>query len=226
MYPTLFLVDVDNTLVDNDAIRGDLSDHLIRACGAEREARYWTILEELRAELGYVDYLGALQRFRLAYPHDVHLLEISAYLAGYPFADRLYPQSLAVIDRLSTLGQVVLLTDGDIVFQPQKVRRSGLWSAVGGEVLVYVHKEQELDDVERRYPAEHYVVIDDKLRILTAIKAAWGDRVTTVFPRQGQYANDPAILRSCPPADVEVSRIGDLLAMPAETLLPVELEVR
>mgnify|MGYP000619084254 CR=1 FL=1 len=215
---TVFLLDVDNTLLDNDRVTEDLRRHLLERFGEEREERYWELFEQLRAELGYADYLGALQRFRLAYPHDVHLLEVSSYLVDYPFANRLYPASLDVLERLRGLGRTVILTDGDVVFQPRKIERSGLLAAVGGHVLVYVQKERELDDVERRYPAARYVLVDDKLRILAAVKDAWGERVTTVFARQGHYATDPAIVAAHPPADVSVERIGDLLELDLESL--------
>jgi FMN phosphatase YigB (HAD superfamily) len=207
----VFFLDVDNTLLDNDQVERDLRRHLNDAFGADRASRYWDIFEELRAELGYADYLGALQRYRVENLGDPHLLGISLYLVDYPFADRLYPGSLDVVARLKTWGPTVLLTDGDVVFQPRKVERSGLWDAVDGDVLIYIHKEQMLDDVAQRYPARHYVMVDDKLRILAAMKAIWGDRLTTVFPRQGHYALDPKALATYPPADVTVERIGDLL---------------
>ncbi len=213
------LLDVDNTLVDNDRIEADLRQHLTSAFGAERQARYWQIFESLRAELGYADYLGALQRYRLENPRDPHILATSLFLVDYPFADRLYPGSLAVVARLKAWGPTVLLTDGDVVFQPRKVERSGLWEAVAGNVLIYVHKERMLDDVAQRYPASHYVMVDDKLRILAAMKAIWGDRLTTVFPRQGHYALDPAALATYPAADVVVERIGDLLDLDPTALL-------
>jgi FMN phosphatase YigB (HAD superfamily) len=211
MRDLVYLVDVDNTLLDNDAVIDDLRKHLRDAFGAECEQRYWEIFEELRRELGYADYLGALQRYRIEHPRELHLLRISLYLLHYPFATRVYPRAFDVIRRLSESGTVAILTDGDVVFQPQKVERSGLWQAVDGEVLIYIHKEQMLDDVERRHPARRYVMIDDKLRILTAIKAVWGDRVTTVFVRQGHYAHDPSQVDPYPPADVTVDTIGDLL---------------
>jgi FMN phosphatase YigB (HAD superfamily) len=210
-YPVVFLVDVDNTLLDNDRVIADLMRHLEHEVGHERQQRYWAIFEELRSELGYADYLGALQRYRIEYPRDPHLLTVSSFLVNYPFANRLYPNSLDVINLLKGWGPPVILSDGDVVFQPRKVERAGLFDAVDKNVLIYVHKEQELDDVERRYPADHYVLIDDKLRILTAVKQSWGARVTTVFPRQGHYAHDPQIIASCPPADLSVERIGDLL---------------
>jgi FMN phosphatase YigB (HAD superfamily) len=208
----VFLFDVDNTLLDNDHVIEDLRRYLKREIGAEREQCYWAIFERLRAELGYADYLGALQQYRTEYPHDPNLLMISRFLVNYPFANRLFPNSLDAIERCKQWGPVVILSDGDVVFQPRKVERSGLFEAVDGNVLIYVHKEKELADVEQRYPARRYVMVDDKLTILTALKKAWGTRVTTVFPRQGHYANDPKILASYPPADLSLERIGDLLA--------------
>jgi FMN phosphatase YigB (HAD superfamily) len=209
--PTVFLVDVDNTLLDNDGLQDDLKRHLEREFGAASRDRYWTILEQLFADLGYRDYLGALQRYRVEHPEDILLLTMSSYLVDYPFADRLYPGALGVLERLRGWGQTVILSDGDVVFQPRKVERSGIFAAVDGHVLIYIHKEEELDDVERRYPAAHYVLIDDKPRILTAVKTVWGDRVTTVLPRQGQYAH-AADAASYPAADLTIERISDLLA--------------
>jgi FMN phosphatase YigB (HAD superfamily) len=206
--PMVFLVDVDNTLLDNDRIQADLKRHLEREFGAKTRDRYWAILEALFVELGYRDYLGALQRYRAEHPQDVHLISMSSYLVDYPFANRLYPGALDVLERLRTWGATVILSDGDVVFQPRKVQRAGIWEAVDGHVLIYIHKEEMLDDVERRYPAQHYVLVDDKPRILAAVKDAWGDRVTTIFPRQGQYARDAKAYR---PADLTVERIGDLL---------------
>ena len=217
--PVVFLLDVDNTLLDNDRVIADLMRHLEREVGREREQRYWAIFEELRGELGYADYLGALQRYRLEYPRDSHLLTVSSFLVNYPFANRLFPNSLDVIDRFKEWGPAVILTDGDVVFQPRKVERAGLLEAVEHNVLIYVHKEQELDDVELRYPADHYVLVDDKLRILSAVKKIWGKRVTTVFPRQGHYALDPDVVAKYPRADVSVDRIGFLLDYDLHTLL-------
>ena len=207
---TVFLLDVDNTLLDNDRVTADLNRYLAREVGTERQARYFAIFEQLRTELGYADYLGALQRYRIEYPRDPHLLAVSSFLIEYPFANRLYPGSLDVLDHLAALGRTVILTDGDVVFQPRKVQRAGLFDAVEGNVLIYIHKERELDDVERRHPAEHYVLVDDKLRILTAVKRQWGARLTTVFPRQGHYAHAPDVA-GYPPADVTIERIGDLV---------------
>src|SRR5499427_7786543 len=194
--PIVFLVDVDNTLLDNDRIQDDLKRHLTREFGAACRDRYWTILEDLMTELGYRDYLGALQRYRVEHPHEAHLMAMSSYLVDYPFANRLYPGSLDVLERLRNWGRTILLTDGDVVFQPRKVERSGLSEAVNSHVLIYIHKELALDDVEARYPALHYVLVDDKPRILAAVKEAWGTRVTTVLPRQGQYAHDANALAS------------------------------
>ena len=207
----VFLFDVDNTLLDNDRIIADLNLYLKREVGPKRARSYWTIFEKLRAQLGYADYLGALQQARRDHPHDVGLLAVSRFLIDYPFAKRLYPKSLDVIKHFRHSAQVVLLSDGDVVFQPRKVDRSGLHKAVDGHVLIYVHKENDLADVEARYRAAHYVVVDDKLAILAAIKKVWGSRVTTVFVRQGHYAMDRQILARYPDADMSVRRIGDLL---------------
>jgi len=211
-HDTVFLVDVDNTLLDNDRVIDDLKKHLIDAFGLEREQRYWTIFEQLRTELGYADDLGALQRYRIEQPRDPQAIGVSLFLLHYPFADRVYPRALDVIKHLQRRGPVVILSDGDVVFQPRKIERSGLWEAVGGEVLVYIHKEEMLDDVERRYPAKRYVMVDDKVRILAAMKETWKDRLTTVFVRQGHYATDTALVAQYPAADDSVDRIGDLLS--------------
>jgi len=215
---TVFLVDVDNTLLDNDRIQADLQRHLEKEFGVDCRDQYWTILEQLFVELGYRDYLGALQRYRVAHPRDIHLLTMSSYLVDYPFANRLYPGALDVLERLRVWGDTVILSDGDVVFQPRKVERSGIFEAVDGRVLIYIHKEHDLDDVERRYPADHYVLIDDKPRILAAVKSVWGDRVTTVLPRQGQFAHAPDA--SSYPADLTVERISDLLTVDLSVLHP------
>jgi FMN phosphatase YigB (HAD superfamily) len=206
----VFLLDCDNTLLDNDRVQDDLRAHLASEFGPESRDRYWEIFEALRGELGYADYLGALQRYRLGAMTDPRLLQMSSFLVDYPFADRLYPGALAVIEHLRRWGPTVILSDGDVVFQPRKVQRSGLWGAVEGRVLIYIHKEQMLADLEQRYPARHYLMVDDKLRILAAMKKALGNRLTTVFPRQGHYAVDPHILSAYPPADLAIERIGDL----------------
>jgi FMN phosphatase YigB (HAD superfamily) len=210
-HPTVFLVDVDNTLLDNDAIQQDLKDHIEGVYGRAARDRYWRILDDLFTELGYRDYLGALQRYRDEHPSEVELLSMSSFLLDYPFADRLYPHALEVLERLAGLGPAVILSDGDVVFQPRKVERAGIADAADGRVLIYLHKEEQLDDIERRYPAEHYVLVDDKLRILTAVKKAWGKRVTTVFVRQGSYAHDRTETSASPAADVTMERIADLL---------------
>jgi len=216
--PIVFLIDVDNTLLDNDRIQTDLKRHLEREFGPASRDRYWAILEQLFTELGYRDYLGALQRYRVEHPTDIHLLTMSSYLVDYPFANRLYPGALDTIERLRGWGTTVILSDGDVVFQPRKVERSGLFEAVEGHVLIYIHKEHELDDVKRRYPAGHYVLVDDKPRILAAVKSAWGDQVTTVLPRQGQFALAPDAA-SYPPADLTIESIGDLINYDLPALL-------
>ncbi|HMA42795.1 MAG TPA: HAD family hydrolase [Gemmatimonadales bacterium] len=207
----VFLLDCDNTLLDNDGVQEDLRNHLAREFGAVNRDRYWAILEQLRTELGYADYLGALQRYRLGEESDPGLLLMSSFLVDYPFDSRLYPGALDAIRHLRTRGLTVILSDGDVVFQPRKIQRSGLWAAVEGRVLIYIHKEQMLDAVAERYPARHYVMVDDKLRILAAMKQIWGDRLTTIFPRQGHYALDPRNISAYPAADVTVERIGDLI---------------
>jgi len=210
-HEVVFLFDVDNTLLDNDRVSADLKRHLKSKVGTERQARYWSLFEQLREELGYADYLGALQRYRVENPRDPNLLTVSRYLLDYPFANRLFPNALDVVEHVKQWGPAVILSDGDVVFQPRKVDRAGLLEAVDGNALIYIHKELELDDVEQRFPAKHYVLVDDKLRILASVKNAWRDRVTTVFPRQGHYALDPKVLCKYPPADVTIERIGDLL---------------
>jgi FMN phosphatase YigB (HAD superfamily) len=211
---------VDNTLLDNDRVIEDLRVHLLREVGPKHARDYWAIFERLRTRLGYADYLGALQAYRTAHPRDLRLLTVSHFLINYPFANRLFPNSLDVIKKVQKWGRAVLLTDGDVVFQPRKMDRSGLLKAVAGHALIYVHKEQQLADVAKRYPARHYVLVDDKLRILSAVKKIWGSRVTTVFVRQGHYATDPKILRRYPPADLSVGRIGELLAYGRSAFVP------
>lgn len=226
----VFLLDVDNTLLDNDQIIADLRAHLEREFGVASSDRYWAIFEALRGELGYADYLGALQRYRAEVEADAaaahRLLSLSSFLIDYPFADRLYPRALDVVARLGRLGPTVILSDGDVVFQPRKVQRSGLWDAAAGRVLIYIHKEQMLASVQRRYPARRYVMVDDKQRVLTAMKAVLGERLVTVLPRQGHYAHDPANIARYPAADISVDHIRELLeldlaarlGLPQETL--------
>jgi FMN phosphatase YigB (HAD superfamily) len=211
--------DVDNTLLDNDRVAGDLRKFLTKEVGQQRQERYWAIFEELRAELGYADYLGALQRYRVEHPRESHLLMVSYYLVNYPFANRLYPNSLDAVEHTQQWGKAVILSDGDVVFQPRKIERSGLLEAVDRNILIYIHKEQELKDVEDRYPADHYVVVDDKLRILTEIKKVWRSRVTTIFPKQGHYANDSSTTAKYPPADISLDRIGDLIQYNLDAVL-------
>ena len=216
---TAFLFDVDNTLLDNDRVIADLQRHLEREVGAECAQHYWSIFEQLRTELGYADYLGALQRYRGKYPHDPGIFTVSRFLLEYPFADRLFPRALEVIEHVRQWGPPALLSDGDVVFQPRKVDRSGLFDAVAGRVLIYLHKEKELAHVAERCPAEHYVLVEDKLRLLSAVKKSWGSRVTTVFVRQGHYALDPKNLADYPAADISLERIGDLLQYDLAQLL-------
>ncbi len=216
---TVFLFDVDNTLLDNDRVAEDLKRHLASKVGEASEQRYWEIFEQLRTELGYADYLGALQRYRVERPRDPKLLEVSYFMVNYPFANRLYPESLDAVEYARRMGRAVILSDGDVVFQPRKVDRSGLYDTFQGHVLIYVHKELELEDVEAKYPAAHYVMVDDKVRLLTAIKKYWGTRVTTVFPRQGHYALDAALVAQYPKPDITMERIGELQKYSREEML-------
>jgi FMN phosphatase YigB (HAD superfamily) len=210
---TVFLFDVDNTLLDNDRVTADLKRFLVRELGEAREKQYWQIFEQLRAELGYADYLGALQRYRAKHPRDSHILAVSTFLINYPFANRLFPDSLDAVDAAKQNGKAVIMSDGDAVFQPRKIERSGLMEAVENNILIYIHKEHELDDVERRYPADHYVLVDDKVRILDAVKKIWGKRVTTVFPRQGHYARDEKAISQYAKPDITIERIGEFLKL-------------
>ncbi|MGZ5236030.1 MAG: HAD family hydrolase [Caldimonas sp.] len=226
--PLVFLLDVDNTLLDNDRIIADLRHHLEREFGVASSDRYWAIFEALRDELGYADYLGALQRYRAEAEGSeaaaYRLLSMSTFLIDYPFTERLYPRALDVVARLGRLGPTVILSDGDVVFQPRKVRRSGLWDAVEGRVLIYIHKEQMLDTVQHFYPARRYVMVDDKQRVLTAMKEILRERLVTVFARQGHYAHDPANLARYPAADVSVEGIGDLLELDPSSWLGARRE--
>jgi FMN phosphatase YigB (HAD superfamily) len=217
--PVVILVDIDNTLLDNDRIQEDFKRRIEREMGTAARDRYWTIVERLFTDLGYRDYIGALQEFRVGQPQDMRLFAFSRYVVDYPFAGVLYPRALDVLKHLRGWGPTVVVSDGDAVFQPRKAERSGIAEAADGQVLIYIHKELELDDIAKCFPAEHYVFVDDKLRILSAVKKIWGSRVTTVFPRQGMYAFDPQVLKTYPPADVTVEKIGDLLGHSLKTLL-------
>jgi FMN phosphatase YigB (HAD superfamily) len=219
-HDVVFLFDVDNTLLDNDTVQAELKTHLAEAYGPAARDRYVAILAQLVNELGYTDYLGALERLRIEMMHRPDVLRMSSWLVDYPFANRLFPHALEVVRHVAQWGLTVILSDGDAVFQPRKVERSGLWKAFEDRVLIYIHKEQELEYVERLYPARHYVLIDDKLRILATVKKAWGDRVTTVFPKQGHYAFDPSILAEYPPADLAIDKISDLLNYDRSKLVP------
>lgn len=216
---TVFFFDVDNTLVDNDRVAQDLQKHLRKKVGEASNKRYWELFEQLRSELGYADYLGALQRYRSEDPRDPKLLEVSYFMVNYPFANRLFPESLDAVEHARCSGLPVILSDGDVVFQPRKIDRSGLYEAFEGNVLIYVHKEKELGDAEAKYPAKHYVMVDDKVRLLAAIKEYWGSRVTTIFPRQGHYAHDAAEVARYPKPDITIERIGELQNYSLEQIL-------
>ena len=219
MNEVVFLIDVDNTLLDNDRVQDDLREHLEREFGAAARDRYWQIFEALFKELGYADYLGALQRYRLDALTNPRLQGVSSFLLDYPFVDRLYPGAFETLAHLRKWGPTVILSDGDAVFQPRKIQRSGIRDAVEGRVLIYIHKEEMLDDVRRHYPARRYVMVDDKLRILAAMKKIWGTELTTVFPRQGHFAFDPEVVRAYPAADVTVETIGELARFDRSELL-------
>jgi FMN phosphatase YigB (HAD superfamily) len=215
----VFLFDIDNTLLNNDQVTADLRRRLEEDVGADGCHAYWRIFEQLRGELGYADYLGALQRYRVKHPHDQGLLTVSRFMVNYPFANRLFPNSLDAIAHVKPWGPAALLSDGDVVFQPRKAERSGLSDAVDGQVMIYTHKEKELKDVAARHPAEHYVMFDDKIRILTAMKKIWGRRLTTVFVRQGHYALDAKAGAAYPPADLAIDRIGDAMSLDLPLIL-------
>ena len=221
----VFLFDVDNTLIDNDQVQQDLGRYLLKEFGGRARARYWALFEDLRSRLGYADYLGALERYRCEDLHEPRLLRMASWLVDYPFAERLYPGALGVVAHAARMGRTVILSDGDAVFQPRKVERSGLWRAFEDRVLIYIHKEQELADVERHYPADRYVLIDDKVRILDAVKKIWGARVTTVFPRQGHYACDAAEVAKYPPADIAIERIAEFEGLDAARFMMPSEEI-
>jgi FMN phosphatase YigB (HAD superfamily) len=213
----VFLLDVDNTLLDNDRFGADLGAHLEQAFGVAERDRYWTIYNALREELGYADYLDALQKFRIGLDDDMpDLLQMSAFLLDYPFAQRLYPRALETIAHLRMFGTPAILSDGDMILQPRKVQRSGIWDAVDGRVLIYLHKERMLDVMQRRFPASHYVMVDDKPQLLAAMKRALGGKLTTVFVRQGHYAAESVNTTLDPAPDLEIERIGDLLELRLE----------
>jgi len=216
---TVFFFDVDNTLLYNDHVSRDLKRHLLHKVGEASAGRYWELFEQLRKELGYADYLGALQRYRIEHPRDPELLAVSHFMINYPFANRLFPESMDAVAHARRLGRAVILSDGDVVFQPRKIERSGLNEIFEGKVLIYIHKELELEDAEAKFPAAHYVMVDDKVRILTALKKYWGKRVTTVFPRQGHYALDAAEVAKYPKPDITIERIGELQQYSLEQIL-------
>jgi FMN phosphatase YigB (HAD superfamily) len=210
----IFLLDVDNTLFDNDRFAADLGDQLERSFGAAERARYWSIFERRRAALGLADYLGSLQDFRVGLDDNSELLRMSEFLLEYPFAGRLFPRALEAVTHLRTLGRPVVLSDGDVVFQPRKIQRSGIWAAVEGHVLIYLHKEKVLDHVQRRYPANNYIMVDDKANLLAAMKTVLGRQLTTVFVRQGHYATAPVSKSATPAPDLTIEFIGDLINRP------------
>lgn len=215
----VFLFDVDNTLLDTDRVTADLRAFLTEKIGEQAQRDYFELFEKHRSALGYADYLGTLQQYRDAHPHDSEIMQVSLYLLNYHFANRLFPNSLDVIEHTRAFGTPVILTDGDVVFQPHKIENAGLLEAFQGKVLLYIHKEQELEAVARVYPADHYVMIDDKLRILDAMKKVWGASLTTVFVRQGHYAHERKHLDGYMAADVTLERIGGLMEYDLDKLI-------
>jgi FMN phosphatase YigB (HAD superfamily) len=208
---TIFLLDVDNTLLDNDRFAADLGERLEQAFGPSERARYWAIFGRLREQLGLADYLGTLQAFRTGLDDHPELLAMSEFLLEYPFAARIFPGSLEAVAHLSEVGRPVVLSDGDIVFQPRKIQRSGIWDAVDGRVMIYLHKERVLDHMQERFPANHYVMVDDKPNLLAAMKSVLKSKLTTVFVRQGHYALDPEANSVAPAPDMTIEAIGDLI---------------
>lgn len=208
---TIFLLDVDNTLLDNDRFATDLGERLEQAFGPPERARYWSIFGRLREQLGLADYLGTLQAFRTGLDDHPELLAMSEFLLEYPFAARLFPGSLEAVAHLSEVGRPVVLSDGDIVFQPRKIQRSGIWDAVDGRVMIYLHKERVLDHMQERFPANHYVMVDDKPSLLAAMKSVLKSKLTTVFVRQGHYALAPEADSVAPAPDMTIEAIGDLI---------------
>lgn len=206
----VFLLDVDNTLLDNDRFAADLGDRLERSFGAAQRDRYWDIFSRRREALGLADYLGSMQDFRAGLDDHAELLRMSEFLLEYPFTSRLFPGALEAVAHLRTLGKPVVLSDGDIIFQPRKIQRSGICSAVEGRVLIYLHKEKVLDHVQQRYPAVHYVMVDDKAKLLAAMKATLGSKLSTVFVRQGHYAFAPESAAATPAPDLVIERIAEL----------------
>ena len=211
----VLLFDVDNTLLDNDRFASDLGARLEQLLGSDARERYFVLFAALREQLGYADYLTALQQLRAELADNMTVLQLSMFLLEYPFAERLYPQALAAVEHLSTLGQTVVLSDGDAIFQPRKIQHAGIWDAFAARVLIYMHKERKLDVMQRAYPADHYVMIDDKPNLLAAMKRIMHNQLTTVFVRQGHYARDADMATIEPAPDLTINSIKDLLGLPA-----------
>lgn len=209
----VFLLDVDSTLIESDRFAADLSARLEEGFGEAGRRRYWTLYSQRRERLGYADYLGALQDFRTVIDDSPALLHLSGFMLDYPFAERLYPQALAAIAHLATMGTPVLVSDGDMVLQPRKIQRTGLWNAVEGRVMICLHKDLQIDRILQRFPAAHYVMVDDKPLLLAAFKRQLGKRLTTVFVRQGHYAMESELLVIAPAPDIHIRQIGDLCGL-------------
>jgi FMN phosphatase YigB (HAD superfamily) len=206
----VFLLDVDNTLVDNDRVKKDIERAIASLVAVDRAARFWALYEEVRDEKGVVNFPETLRRFRRAFPNEPHAEDVDRSVLSIPFERYLYPRVFDVIARLWTLGDVTILSDGDRVYQPAKIALAGLLLATRGNVLVYEHKEDHLAEVQRRFPSLHYAHVDDKAGLLARTKVGFGSRATTIHVRQGHYASEH---ESGPPPDVTVERIADLLTL-------------
>ncbi len=209
----VFLFDVDNTLLDHDRVKQDLGALLDSRIFDGASEHYWSAYEAIRAETGQADFLASFQRCWIDSECNPHWLPAADLMLDYPYSDRLYPGALHVLEHVSRFAMVAIVSDGDAVLQPRKIRRAGLWQAVDGRVLIYQNKQQRLADIAHRFPAQHYVMIDDKPDVLVHMKSAWSSRLTTVFPRQGHYAHDQEHRHDQPEPDISIDHIGDMLKL-------------
>jgi hypothetical protein len=213
----VFLLDVDNTLLDNDRAKEDMAARVEDLVGAERAARWWELYEQVRQETDVVDYPRTLTRYRAVFPDEPRFPHLADFILGLPYAGYVYPGALETLTYLRTLGTTVIVSDGDAVYQAAKIARAGLAAAVDDHVLIFLHKEGRIEDVRQRYPAEHYLLIDDKLRILARLKGILGDLVTTLHVAQGHYASSERGIY--PAADLEVPSIAAVRQLGREVFL-------